>query len=151
MCRNIFTHPESEYFCVDTFEGSAEHKLKGIDCSSNLQEATERLSPFYPICRIYRRRSNEFLETCLGDERLWADFIYVDAAHDAMNVMRDAVLSFDLLKVGGVLVFDDYRWTVMPDELDRPAMAIDAFITCYSRQLEVLDTGWQVAVKKIGE
>ena len=39
------------------------------------------------------------------------DFIYVDGSHTAPDVLFDAVLAFRLLKVGGVMIFDDYLWT----------------------------------------
>lgn len=38
------------------------------------------------------------------------DFIYVDGLHLSQDVLYDALLSFDLLKVGGILIFDDYLW-----------------------------------------
>jgi predicted O-methyltransferase YrrM len=152
MLENIFTHEKARYYCVDTFEGSVEHKLGKIDCSQNETITRARLARFGDLASIWKGATESFLSEFLaGTPYPFADFVYIDAAHDAKNVLRDAVMSFALLKIGGVMVFDDYRWTVMPDELDRPAMAIDAFIMCYSRQLEVLDTGWQVAVKKISE
>src|SRR5262249_23285982 len=37
------------------------------------------------------------------------DIIYIDGSHDAADVLEDGMLSWRLLKDGGVLIFDDYR------------------------------------------
>jgi predicted O-methyltransferase YrrM len=36
------------------------------------------------------------------------EFIYIDGSHQAPDVISDAILSFHLLKSGGVIAFDDY-------------------------------------------
>jgi hypothetical protein len=33
-----------------------------------------------------------------------------DGSHRARDVLEDAVLSWPLLKVGGIMLFDDYLW-----------------------------------------
>lgn len=147
LLDNILTAPTSVLWCVDTFEGSDEHRLAGIDCSALEREARQRLERFGRKAQVFRSRSDHALSGFLKDDEF--DFIYVDAAHDSMNVLRDAVLAFDLLKVGGVMVFDDYEWTSMEQEIDRPKLAIDSFIQCYARRIEILGVGWQVAVRKV--
>lgn len=146
MCENIFTALGARYFCVDTFEGSVEHHVGNIDCATLEAEATERLARFRPVAKIIKGRSDLVLRQWQGQP---FDFVYVDASHDSPNVLRDSVLAWDLLKIGGVLVWDDYEWTVMLDPLDCPRTAIDAFLTVHSRGLEVLGKGWQVAVRKL--
>jgi len=146
MLDNIFTHPNAFYRCLDTFEGSAEHHLGGIDCTTLYNETLARLNRFGKRVRIDVERSDSWLRDF--DINV-LDFIYVDAAHDAINVLRDSVLAWDALKIGGVLIWDDYEWTVMPDPLDCPRIAIDAFLAIYCRQIEVLGKGWQVAVRKL--
>lgn len=146
MLTNIFTHEKSRYYCVDTFAGSEEHHLAGIDCTMLEQDTRQRLAPFGGRVSICKGLTHEVLRN-LTNARF--DFIYVDAAHDALNVLRDAVLAFDLLKLGGVMIFDDYAWTVMPDAIDRPKIAVDAFVSCYARQVEVIGMGWQLALNKV--
>lgn len=141
---NIFTNATSQYVCVDTFEGSIEHKIGGIDCSENEKITREKLSS-YDNVTIHREYSNKFM----GVTEMMFDFIYVDAAHDSMNVMRDAVLGFEILKPGGVMVFDDYTWNVMPRPIDCPRMGVDAFVSCYAEHLRVLGRGYQFAIQKL--
>ena len=76
----------------------------------------------------------------------WYSLIYIDGAHEGMNVFEDAVLSFRLLKAGGILVFDDYEWT-SKNRTIMPKRAIDAFLAIYVHTT-VLHKGWQVFVRK---
>lgn len=77
------------------------------------------------------------------------DFIYVDGAHEALNVIEDACLSFRLVKVGGVIIFDDYLW---PDSEKKhkllPKVAIDSFLEIYQHHVEVLHRGYQIACRR---
>ncbi|MBX9679090.1 MAG: class I SAM-dependent methyltransferase [Gemmataceae bacterium] len=57
------------------------------------------------------------------------DFIHVDGSHAAPDVLSDAVLSWPLLKAGGLLAFDDYEWSMFADPRKCPKLAIDAFLT----------------------
>ena len=74
------------------------------------------------------------------------DFVYVDGCHLATCALTDIVLSWDLLKTGGVLIIDDYGWTGPP--LDRPKLAVDAFLAIYEPHYELLHKQFQVLVRK---
>lgn len=146
--EHVLTGDGASIITVDTFLGSAEHALGGIDCGGNRVEAHERLKRFGPLAEIVEARTEDALKRFASLSGLRFDFVYIDAAHDAANVLRDSVLAFDLLKVGGVVIWDDYEWKVFEQEVDRPKPAIDAFLTCFGRQLEVVGRGWQIAARK---
>ena len=38
------------------------------------------------------------------------DIVYIDGWHSAFGALADGVMSWPLLRVGGVMVFDDYLW-----------------------------------------
>lgn len=38
------------------------------------------------------------------------DIVYIDGWHSAFGALADGVMSWPLLKVGGVMIFDDYWW-----------------------------------------
>ncbi len=150
--ENIFTHAESRLHCVDPFTGSPEHERHKIDISTIEQDARARLARFGERVTINKFFSKDFLYEANRSADLLADFIYVDGLHTSVGVIRDAVCAFDVLKVGGVMIFDDYNWREMPHELDLPKTAIDAFLKIYSRQIEVLrPTGWQIAIRKLAD
>lgn len=78
------------------------------------------------------------------------EFAYIDGSHEARNVMTDAVQTWRLLVPGGIIVFDDYEWRGTTVRLP-PGVAIDAFLSLWAPEIEVLYRGWQVIVRKIVE
>ena len=46
-----------------------------------------------------------------------ADFVYLDAAHEKGETLLEISRAFDLLRVGGVLVGDDFDWHAVHSDL----------------------------------
>ena len=78
-----------------------------------------------------------------------ANLIYIDGSHIAKHVMEDAILSWKLLKVGGIMVFDDYGWGSAESVEHQPKTGIDAFLHGYQKHYQPIGQGWQVFIKKI--
>ena len=83
------------------------------------------------------------------------DVVYVDGSHTADDVLADAILSWGLLKTGGIVIFDDYLWDGgyytgngrhLPGEL-LPGMAINAFIQTYRSYIEVVHHDYQMILR----
>ncbi len=105
--EHILLHPESRITCVDTWEGSSEHTevlKRGL-----YERFLNNISPYKHKVRIVRGFSSHGLKQPQVRNETY-DFIYIDAAHRARNVIEDAVLSFPLLKIGGIMAFDDYAY-----------------------------------------
>lgn len=80
------------------------------------------------------------------------DFVYVDGSHASIDVLEDAVLSFRLTRIGGVIAFDDYLWTdPLPSARGVPKPAIDAVLAIYAPVIELLEHGTQVWLRKRAE
>jgi predicted O-methyltransferase YrrM len=83
------------------------------------------------------------------------DFIYIDGSHNGPEVLSDLVFSFRALKLGGIMICDDYLWKDPKfggnDFLSRPKMAIDSFTSIFNKKIEVLaaPTNQQVYIQKI--
>ena len=77
------------------------------------------------------------------------DFVYVDGCHLATCAMADMVLSWDLLKPGGIMIIDDYEWA--GPALERPRIAVDAFLESYEPSLKLLAKDFQVIVRKTAD
>lgn len=82
------------------------------------------------------------------------DFVYIDGSHQAPDVLLDAILGFELLRIGGLMVFDDYLWQEQlpggSDPLRCPKISIDAFKTIYCRKLRVISAPLnQLYIQKI--
>ncbi len=60
-------------------------------------------------------------------------------------MLTDAVMSFPLLRVGGVMIFDDYLWAMeekgSEDLLNMPKPAVDAFSNLFMRKMNVMRGG----------
>lgn len=136
LTENIAIHPAS---CIETIDVFESPRLR-----YNLEAAghPEKLM-------FYRGTSAVVLRTLPLDSY---DFAYIDGCHSRVNVLEDAVLTFRLLKPGGVMAFDDYlkadKDILDPNQEGRPKEAIDAFLTIYSENIELLHRGYQVWVRK---
>ena len=153
LLRNLLRHPDSRLFCIDTFEGGAEH---GPDQTENLfHRFRANLADAGAAGRVEALRGPSF-EGLVGliGRGIAADLVYVDGSHEAPDVLADLVLSFRLLRPGGVIICDDYWWSRGPDAehdvLRSPKLAIDAFTNIYRRRLDFPGElrRWQVAMRK---
>jgi len=136
MLENILTHPTAHATAVDIFLGDLEKRFRdNLQRSGRSQQVT-----------VLKGDSKEVLR---GLPMSSYDIIYIDGSHLARNVLADAVLSWPLLKPGGLLIFDDFLWKLneYPFEL-RPRAAIEFFISLYQSHLEVIHTSWQMIVRK---
>ena len=138
----MLTHPSSHLDCIDTFEGSYEHDLMGMNLAGLEERFRHNIAPHQERVSVFRGPSSEMMfRPEIRNHR--SDFAYVDGCHEAKEVLEDAVLAFSLLKPGGILLFDDYTWgpaDALPLICPRPA--VDAFTTIYGLHAEVLQAHW---------
>lgn len=130
LLTNLLTHPTSRITCVDTFT-SYEDQGKNFDHNISHIDACHKVVKLIGPSQI-------ILHFLQSDSY---DFIYIDGSPTPTDVMQDAVLSWDLLRDEGVLVFDDYHAGRKP--------AIDAFLSLVENNYEVvLRNELQVAIAK---
>jgi predicted O-methyltransferase YrrM len=143
--------PRAHIVCIDTFEGSIEHRTwpfwrRWRQLNQIERRFDSNLAPFEARTKKIKGDSREAL-TMLGLAGRRFDFVYVDGSHVAADVYHDAVLSWPLLRDGGLLVFDDYQRKRGP-ERDRPAVGIDAFLDAFTGHYGELFRGHQIAIRK---
>ena len=137
--------------CVDTWQGSVEHQSGG-PVASVMSEVERRFDHNTRIAlykasnrvtlRKVKQSSHDAMATMIAAGQLQSfDLIYIDGSHEAPDVLADAVLAFQLLRPGGVMIFDDYLWSMhrpgTQDVLLMPKPAIDAFMNIYQRKMQV--------------
>jgi predicted O-methyltransferase YrrM len=133
-----------ELHCVDTWEGGIEHDrgaMSSVEArfDSNIAIARQRVRCSVNFFKHKARSSDALARLLANGARERFDLIYVDGSHQAPDVLTDAVLAFQLLKVGGVLIFDDYVWSMEDDDFyQMPKPAIDAFVNIHRRKLKLL-------------
>ena len=148
LLENILTDKSSALTCIDTFGGSPEHENTALHISEIEKHFRHNIkeSGFVEKVIVKKGYSRDILP---GLEHNSYDCIYIDGSHKASDVLEDAVLSKMLLKKSGVIIFDDYIWKEGKNEIDRPKMAIDAFLRAYEGQYNLLYKGKQIIVEFI--
>lgn len=142
--------PKAHLTCVDTWEGADEHKdgtAATIDVLNNIESTFDKnLTPYQDRLTKYKGTSYSFFEKNRG--RSVFDFIYVDGSHHCDDVIVDAVKCFEMLKVGGIMVFDDYFWRHYPNAIDNPAAAINLFLRLKKGTFKIIRMYYQIIIQK---
>ena len=137
--------------CVDTWEGADEHKAGNPDTmkviSKSEQTFDSNLDLFDDRIEKYKGTSFSFYANKFKPSAF--DMIYVDGSHHSNDVVVDAIKCFEMLKVGGVMVFDDYFWRYYDNVIDNPAGAINAFLRLKRKQLKIIGFDYQLVIKKM--
>lgn len=142
------TFQNSTLVCVDTWSGSDEHqslRMTGVEENFDFNTA-----PYVDRLTKFKGTSFQFFNTT-GTGKEQFDLIYVDGSHYIDDVLIDAVRCFSLLKIGGVMIFDDYlsvsyhRWDA------NPALAINTFLRLKKKYLRIVSAYGQLAVMKAAE
>ncbi|MGH1590373.1 class I SAM-dependent methyltransferase [Methylobacterium phyllosphaerae] len=154
ILENLLKNPDSVMHCIDTFEGGQEYSFEQVDglydrFLKNIASAGGSRKVIVHRTLSIRALTNLMAANCT------ADFVYVDGSHEAPDVLGDLVLSFAMLKKGGVIICDDYLWNVgdrfRNDLIQSPKIAIDSFTNIFHKQIEIFrdQSLYQLAFRKI--
>ncbi|WP_413204910.1 class I SAM-dependent methyltransferase [Rhodospirillum sp. A1_3_36] len=130
--------------CVDTWGGSQEHDAISMGevearFDKNIATAIENAPQTVTFRKIKSPSVDATARLLTEGKKEFFDFIYVDGSHNAKDVLADLVMSFPLLRIGGIIVADDYFWDHgqqrYGDSLRNPKPGIDAFYNTYANQL----------------
>jgi len=150
------TNPAYQHYAIDPHAGSADLPEDVVDEAGELFRSNLEVFEYCNNVEYVRDTSwNALLK--LLHRGVKADLIYIDGDHRAETVLKDLVLSFELLEVGGVILCDDsVSWKYQDENKncnlqDSPKLAVDNFIQCNWNRLEVLtlNNGYQTAFRRI--
>jgi cephalosporin hydroxylase len=137
--ERILTGNGSYLYCID------------INDSPYLKD---NLKPYNNVTFI-QGKSDEILRSLShhNQKKEFADYVYVDGSHLAVDVLIDMVLSWSLLKTGGIMMLDDYLWGIhTDDDTQKPKLGIDCFLNAFQKYYDVLYPesfpSWQVYLRK---
>jgi len=140
-----------EIYCIDTWEGSEEHVKGELDgAEDRFHQNISVLRTKFPNRAVvsFKSTSVKALAGLLTHNKQF-DFIYIDGSHVAKDVLTDACMAWPLLKKNGLMVFDDYMWRPQGFEtMQRPKIAVDAFVNMFEDELIVTHVGYQLIVRK---
>lgn len=145
LMDNILTDETSYLTDIDTWLGSNEEAHEKINFIEVFELYKDRIARHKNVI-FHRKTTWDFLRFHPSDELY--DFIYIDADHTSMGALLDAKLSWDLLKSGGILAFDDYEWDAGKGLEFNPKLGINAFVGRHYKELDVIHQGWQLWVSK---
>lgn len=142
--------------CIDTWEGGEEHGPQGHDMNAVEQRFHKNITiarQKFPNRAAYsfRTKSSETLGIMNSSPRDIGtyDFIYIDGSHQSHDVLTDACMAWPLLKLGGVMAFDDYGWGEPLPPTKKPKIAIDAFVEVFKDKLHLIHKSYQLIVQKV--
>ncbi len=149
LLENILTHETARITCIDTFEGSVEHQFYD---ESYLKSVEERFD-----FNIVKTGSHEKVKKLVGRSQdvmrslplNYYDILYIDGSHLASDVLEDAVIGWGLIKVGGIIIFDDYDFNFADNPEQNTKIGIDAFLTVFAQKIKVIHKDFQVILEKI--
>jgi predicted O-methyltransferase YrrM len=142
--------PNAELMCVDTWRGADEH-TSGYAATeqvlSNIESSFDaNTAPFAARLTKYQGTSFSFFNEDSKGRKF--DLIYIDGSHHCDDVIVDAVKCFQILKVGGLIIFDDYLWKWYPRAADNPAAAVNAFLRLKKGSYKLVRVYTQLVIEK---
>lgn len=155
LCDNVLKGEQANYDVVDTFEGSlneagmvgTKQRLEDLNFIEN--NFRHNISFHKNVnFRIHKGLSQKILPTFVQEEKY--DFIYIDASHRSDDTFVDAYYCHKMLKVGGLLIFDDFGWKDPnnPHIVTSPEFGIRIFCTMYGDCYNVVIEGYQLGLIK---
>ena len=143
--------PLSRIICIDPFEGNLEHQINPYfaDLARKSEARLDlNLAAFSDRVEKIKGSSADILPQ-LGVAGRKVDLAYIDGSHIAADVYRDAVLTSPLMVPGGMVVFDDYEWSMVEADVESPKLGINAFLAAHAGQYRELHRGYQLAIQKL--
>lgn len=129
--------PDASITCIDLFPDSVQARF-----DANLAAYGARVTKL-------RGRSVIHLDR-LRLERQQFELIYIDGSHRRDDTLIDSLLAWTVLRVGGIVIWDDYLWQRYRPAEERPEGAINVFLDMYADQMTRIHRGYQIAVRKEG-
>lgn len=138
LLDNILTHETARITCIDNFEGVVESKKNDPTVQKSVEERFDgNIEKSGAKHKVDKRvgLSQEVLRSLpLNSYHI----VYIDGSHFAVDVLQDAVLSWGLIKEGGMIIFDDYHFEFPDRPHCNTGRGIDAFMTVFQEKLKVI-------------
>ena len=157
LCNEVLS-PGSNYYVVDTFAGSEEEDgMKGTvdrlknDASIIEDNFLHNISFHKEInFNVNKGESQLILPEMYYKSSPKFDLIFIDASHRSDDTFVDAYYANKMLKKGGTIIFDDFKWKNPSDPkvVSSPEFGIRSFSTLYEQDYEILHMGYQVILRK---
>jgi hypothetical protein len=144
VAENILTHPESRGIGVDPWEpGCMGRRWTGAEINENYRLAQKAIRKWNDRVELAKTTSQEFFSAGTLQPGT-VDAIYLDGEHDPEPLTADFRAAWELLKVGGVLIIDDYK-----ARTSKIPQVVEALAVEYGARWEELFRNYQIGFRKI--
>jgi predicted O-methyltransferase YrrM len=150
ILNNIATNKDSKIIGIDPWERHL-YAMRNIttdeewnDLLSNIDKIQIKSNGKIEFIKGY---SHEVLKNKLFEDEYF-DCIYIDADHTTKSVLTDFNITWPLLKINGIMIFDDYK---MGGNKNQVKNAVDKILIDNSNKLELVFKNRQVGIRKIAE
>ena len=131
--------------CVDTWQTS-EDKSQVLDFNfENVEKKFDSNLQDFSFKKIKNTSEEAFKQLSKRDS---FDYIYIDGSHNGIDIFNDALASFKILNVGGIIIFDDINNIYNEIEM-QPHDAFEKFYTLYKKKIKILYLKNIAVIKKI--
>lgn len=129
--KNITLH------CIDTWEGSIEHKT--LECIENNSLYDEFLTNINPVVDTLKIIKNDSISAIDYFPDNYFEFVFLDASHEYGDVKRDLEAWYPKIKEGGVFAGHDYQthWKGVME-------AVDEFVAKNNLKLRTQEDCWVI-------
>jgi predicted O-methyltransferase YrrM len=140
MFQHVLTHPQSRALCIDPWTPYMNH---GAELNPTFDLFLKNTEPWHDKLSILRGTSRERI---LDVPYNSIDIAYVDGDHFQWAALEDLVLVWPRVKVGGLIIADDFG---APMNVSVPKLGIVAFFNTYAPLLELVLEDYQVILRKL--
>jgi predicted O-methyltransferase YrrM len=130
LLDHVLTHPTAHIVCADVFDG----------CEDVFDANTRGYGS--KVVKLKGR----IPDTLRGLPFASFDVVYADASSIATRELEDAVIGWRLVKVGGLLICDDYGGP--PGWEPEVRRALDHFLAVYGPRAELVHQGFQLILRR---
>jgi len=143
LCNNN----DSKLYCIDPFDdeyvkGNEKMSFWDSECKGQLDRFRNNTKNFSKI--IECKEISDTMIPKLEENNI--DFAYIDGDHSPEQVYKDAVNIFKKMKIGGIILFDDYLWEINGM---KTKIGIDKFLDEYIGKYKLLFKNYQLAISII--
>ena len=147
LIKILETVPNSIGYAVDKWENYDENELLQNIKMNNIENIfNENVKKANLTDRIVVNKGDS-TEILLKMNKEF-DLIYVDGSHKCLDCYTDMILSFNLLKKGGIMIVDDVVYK-RGDILNSPFEAVEHFINKMKNNIIIMNNGYRLFVEKI--
>lgn len=144
----LYYFPNSKLTCVDLWKNNKQdkdYKFFNVEKTfdNNTKKFKKKLKKFKCTSDTFFKENLEYLENKF-------DIIYVDGNHNYQFVFRDLINSFRAIKVGGIIIVDDFlNYSFFKNSNKNPISATVVFLNIFYEKLKIIKITNQIFIQKI--